>query len=76
MSTFPSRAPLLLERTGIRALGITVSNSTLLRWEYAGRFPRRIRMAGCSVAWPADEILSWIEDRKAERSHTHYARPD
>ncbi len=33
----------------LKAMGIPVSNSSLLRWEQAGRFPRRIRMA--EQAW-------------------------
>ena len=41
----------LANRADLARFGIKVSNSTLLRWEAAGRFPRRIRMAGTSVAW-------------------------
>ncbi|QXT39430.1 AlpA family phage regulatory protein [Gymnodinialimonas ceratoperidinii] len=76
MYDISNKGPLIVGRDGLTELGIRVSNSTLLRWEFDGRFPRRIRMAGCSVAWPADEILAWVEDRKTERSRTHYARPD
>ncbi len=48
----------LATRADLKRLGINVSNTTLLRWEARGRFPRRIRMAGTSVAW----FLSEIED--------------
>ncbi|MEP3632205.1 MAG: AlpA family phage regulatory protein [Shimia thalassica] len=41
----------LATRADLRRLGITVSNSTLLRWEARGRFPRRARLAGTSVTW-------------------------
>lgn len=68
-----SEQPLLLTRRDLKRLGISVSNSSLLRWEAHSRFPRRIRMAGTTVAWPADEILEWIEARKAERTRHHYA---
>lgn len=63
----------LANRADLARLGIKVSNSTLLRWEAAGRFPRRIRMAGTSVAWLLAEIEQWVADRADERSRWHYA---
>lgn len=63
----------LANRADLARLGIKVSNSTLLRWEAAGRFPRRIRMAGTSVAWLLAEIEQWLTDRAEERSRTFYA---
>jgi len=54
-------------------LGIRVSNSTLLRWEAAEKFPRRIRMAGTSVAWLKAEVEAWLEARADERSRHVYA---
>ena len=66
-------AQILLNRTDLRRLGIKVSNSSLLRWEGAGRFPRRIRMAGTRVAWIASEISEWVCERARERSKHTYA---
>jgi predicted DNA-binding transcriptional regulator AlpA len=63
----------LANRSDLKGFGINVSNSTLLRWEAAGRFPRRIRMAGTSVAWLLAEIEQWLADRAEERSRTFYA---
>lgn len=63
----------LASRADLKRLGINVSNTTLLRWEARGRFPRRIRMAGTSVAWFLSEIEDWLADRAAERARTHYA---
>ncbi len=63
----------LANRADLARFGIRVSNSTLLRWEAAGRFPRRIRMAGTSVAWLLNEIEQWLTDRSEERSRTFYA---
>lgn len=63
----------LATRADLKRLGIRVSNTTLLRWEARGRFPRRIRMAGTSVAWLLSEIEDWLEERAAERASTHYA---
>ena len=64
---------ILLSRDDLKALGIKVSNSSLLRWEKLGRFPRRIKMAGTSVAWLKSELDTWLEERAEERSRTHYA---
>lgn len=63
----------LATRADLRRLGIKVSNTTLLRWEAHGRFPRRIRMAGTTVAWFVSDIEDWLADRAAERVRTHYA---
>lgn len=69
----PSHAKVLLSRHELKALGITVSNSSLLRWEQLGRFPRRIRMAGTTVAWLKSEVDAWLEARAEERSRHVYA---
>lgn len=63
----------LASRADLKRLGIIVSNSTLLRWEARGRFPRRLRLAGTSVAWLLNEIEQWLVERAEERSRTHYA---
>lgn len=65
----------LLVREDLQSIGIKVSNSSLLRWEHAGRFPRRIRMAGTSVAWLKSEVDEWLSERASERTSTHYADP-
>ncbi|WP_282129717.1 helix-turn-helix transcriptional regulator [Roseobacter litoralis] len=63
----------LATRADLKRLGIIVSNSTLLRWEARGRFPRRVRLAGTSVAWLLKEIEQWLAERAEERSRAHYA---
>ncbi len=63
----------LATRDDLKRLGINVSNTTLLRWEARGRFPRRIRMAGTSVAWFIVEIEEWLVSRSRERACAHYA---
>jgi predicted DNA-binding transcriptional regulator AlpA len=63
----------LATRADLRRVGISVSNTTLLRWEARGRFPRRIRMAGTSVAWFLCEIEDWLAARAAARARTRYA---
>lgn len=47
---------LLYDRRDLRRRGIKISNSTLLRLEAAGRFPKRVRIGAHSVAWLASEI--------------------
>ncbi|WP_422372626.1 helix-turn-helix transcriptional regulator [Hoeflea sp.] len=77
MQNTPSTAfenpKVLLTRSDLKALGIAVSNSSLLRWELAGRFPRRIRMAGTTVAWLKGEVDDWLNARAEERKRHVYA---
>lgn len=75
MATNCDTERIILTRGDLTRLGITVSNSSLLRWEYAGRFPRRIRMAGTSVAWLKSEVDRWLSERASERASTHYSDP-
>lgn len=69
MATFTS-TKLLLTRDDLPRLGLNYSNSTLLRWEKEGRFPKRVRIGGHSVAWLVSEINDFIaslgEAREAE----------
>jgi len=55
------QGPLLLDRVALRRRGVAISNSTLLRLEVAGRFPRRVRIGDHSVAWLAAEIDAYID---------------
>jgi len=63
----------LLNRADLKALGIPQSNSSLIRAECTGRFPKRIRLSAACVAWDRDEIMEWISARKAERANWQYA---
>lgn len=64
---------IFLTRSDLRVLGITVSNSTLIRWEQNDRFPRRARLGGTTVAWPRDLVMAWCNARIAERDTFVYA---
>lgn len=59
MATLPS-TKLLLTRDDLPRLGLNYSNSTLLRWEKDGRFPKRVRIGGHSVAWFVSEIHDYM----------------
>lgn len=65
--------PRLATRDDLKRMGIKVSRTTILRWEAQGRFPRRIRMGGTTVAWFMSEIEDWLTERGAERARTFYA---
>ena len=64
---------ILLSRVDLKALGIGQSNTTLLRLESRGAFPRRLRVGGTGVCWRRDEILNWFEQSSADRSKHHYS---
>jgi predicted DNA-binding transcriptional regulator AlpA len=61
--------PKLLARRDLQALGICVSNPTLLAWEAAGLFPKRLMISPAKVAWLQQEILAWIENKAKERTN-------
>jgi len=65
--------PMLATRDDLKRMGITLSNTTLLRLEARGRFPRRVRIGGTTVAWLMSELSDWLKERAAERARTHYA---
>jgi prophage regulatory protein len=51
-------------------LGIPYSFAHIARLEAAGKFPRRVKLGACRVAWVMDEVLEWIAGRVALRD-TH-----
>ncbi|MDA1023661.1 MAG: AlpA family phage regulatory protein [Proteobacteria bacterium] len=53
-------APELKER-------VPYSPMQIWRKERDGSFPKRIRLGANRVGWSLNEVLQWIEDRKAER---------
>lgn len=52
--------PVILDRTALRRRGFRQSNSTLLRLETAGRFPRRVYV-GRKPGWLAAEIDAFLD---------------
>jgi predicted DNA-binding transcriptional regulator AlpA len=58
---------LLYSREHLPRLGLNLSNSTMLRLEAAGKFPKRIRIGAHSVAWLASEIHAHIVSLAAAR---------
>lgn len=67
------QAKVLLTRADLQCMGIKLSNSSLLRAESRGAFPRRLRISPATVCWDRAEIESWLETKKSERATWHYA---
>lgn len=59
---------IVFTREDLPRLGLNISPSTLLRWEAAGKFPKRIRIGDHSVAWLASEIHDHIQMLAAHRN--------
>jgi predicted DNA-binding transcriptional regulator AlpA len=60
----------LYTRVDLRRLGIRISNSTLLRLEAAGKWPKRVHIGDHSVAWLRDEVdahISALADQRGQR---------
>ena len=43
--------------------GIPYCFAHIARLESAGKFPKRLRLGECRVAWFADEVEEWIDSR-------------
>ncbi len=65
----------LLTRSDLHSMGIKLSNSSLLRAETRGAFPRRLRLSPATVCWDRAEVNAWLEARKSERATWQYAEP-
>jgi prophage regulatory protein len=47
--------------------GVPYSFVHIARLEQAGAFPKRVQLGKCRVAWVAEEVEAWIEERVARR---------
>jgi prophage regulatory protein len=58
----------LVTKKELRSLfGVPYSFAHIARLEAAGQFPKRVRLGACRVAWLAEEIQNWIDERVATR---------
>ena len=58
----------LVSKKELRSVyGIPYSPQHIARLEHAGRFPKRLRLGECRVAWVAEEVEGWIAVRIAQR---------
>src|SRR3954469_20289146 len=61
----------LVSKKELKSLfGIPYCFAHIARLEAAGQFPKRVRLGACRVAWVADEVEAWIEERVANRAQT------
>ena len=58
----------LVTKKELRSLfGVPYSFAHIARLEAAGQFPKRVRLGACRVAWLAEEVQYWIDERVATR---------
>jgi len=50
--------------------GIPYCFAHIARLEAAGQFPKRVTLGACRVAWVAEEVETWIEERIINRPQT------
>ena len=50
--------------------GVPYCFAHIARLEAAGQFPKRVTLGACRVAWVAEEVEAWIEERVANRAQT------
>jgi prophage regulatory protein len=55
----------LVSKKELKAVyGIPYCFAHIARLEGAGKFPKRLRLGACRVAWYADEVEDWIDSRR------------
>jgi prophage regulatory protein len=54
-------------RAAERRRRVPFSDMHIWRLERAGKFPKRIKLGDRRVGWDLDEVIAWIETRKALR---------
>lgn len=54
----------LVDKKGLKTIyGIPYSHQHIARLEKAGKFPRRIQLGQCRVAWYSAHVEAWIASR-------------
>lgn len=54
----------LIREDALRRL-LSISHSTLFRWERDGQFPPRIKIGSSAVAWRLADVEDWLRERTA-----------
>lgn len=57
----------LLTRTDLGEMGISYSNSHLLKLEKDRLFPQRIYLSAQKICWDRLEILGWLDTQRKRR---------
>ena len=50
--------------------GVPYCFAHIARLEVAGKFPKRVVLGACRVAWVAEEVEAWIDERIESRAQT------
>lgn len=50
--------------------GVPYSFAHIARLEAVSQFPKRVQLGACRVAWVAEEVQAWIDERIARRAQT------
>lgn len=58
--------PILIDHVELRKRGVKLHNSTLLRLEAKGLWPKRVKI-GAKTHWLAEEVDEFIKRLKVER---------
>lgn len=64
----------LLTRNDLAEMGISYSNTHLLKLERDLLFPKRIYLSAQKVCWDVLEIEAWIEQQSAKRAGEYAPR--
>jgi prophage regulatory protein len=67
MGNPPARKTARIIRAAERRRRVPFSDMHIWRLEQAGKFPKRIKLGDRRVGWDLDEVIAWIESRKALR---------
>lgn len=61
---------LLKRLLSVKQVAEAIGNSepTVWRWDADGTLPKSIKVSSGTTRWDADEILAWIESKKAARN--------
>lgn len=62
----------LLTRTDLAEMGISYSNTHLLKLEKDCLFPERIYLSPQKICWDALEISEWLDAQRARRGGVHH----
>ena len=61
----------LVSKKELKSLfGVPYSFPHIARLELAGNFPKRVQLGQCRVAWIANEVQAWVDERVAQRDTT------
>ena len=61
----------LVSKKELKSLfGVPYSFQHIARLEQAGEFPKRVPLGLCRVAWVADEVQAWVDERVHRRDLT------